>query len=331
MKPEQKSIKNLTDRPKVNPNRNLLVYLFFLFISIILWYLNALSKEYTTVINIPVKYEQLPKGKVLVSDEPTTLQLNVKGFGFNILRYKLSSYLRPVSLPLSKFRLDILRSGKRYEYYLLTRYAKDIVAEQLGNEIQLNNISPDTLRFLFADVIEKKIPVKPSLNFQYAKQYIQRGKAIVSPDCILVSGPQIYIDTLKFLSTREIKETNVKDSILREVDLIPINKLSFSKSKVWVLVPVEKYTELTLNIPIEAINAPEGLNVKTFPATITLSCWVGLADYDKMTTSMFRATIDYNSLISNTSGKIRVTLTRKPSNAKNIRFYPRNVECLIEK
>jgi hypothetical protein len=324
-------ILNYPDREKVKKNKKLLIYLFFLFISIVLWYLNALSKDYTTTILFPVSYSNFPKGKALISNLPEKLDFKIKGLGFSILKYKLTSFSRSISLPIDNFRLDVDRKDNQYTYYLLTRYIREWMSNQFGSDIQLIEIKPDTLIFKFTDVVEKKVMVKPFLNLRFEKQFIQTGNAIMKPDSVVVSGPKNMVDTLKFLYTQEIKAKRLKDTLTSEVELLPLSKFVYRPSKVLVTIPIEKYTEMELSIPVETDNTPEGLRVRTFPGFITVSCWVGISGYDKMTPYMFRAVVNYNMLSENQQNKAKIELVKFPSNAQNVRFYPKSVEYIIEK
>ena len=332
MEPELISRKsNFADREKVKVNKKLLIYLFFLFVSIALWYLNALSKDYTTIIYYKVRYENFPKGKALVSDMPEKLGLKVKGLGFSIFKHKVIAYTKTINLPIDNFRLNISRNDNQYNYFLLTRYTKEWIGNQLTSDVQLIDVQPDTLVFKFTDVVEKKVPVTASLELQFEKQYMQNGLVIVQPDSVIVSGPLVLMDTLKCMYTQEIKNKHLKDTLKTEVELLPVKMLSSHTTKVSLTVPVVKYTEMNISIPIETINAPDGLRVRTFPSAVNVSCWVGLSSYDKVTPYMFRAIIDYNSLISNSQNKAKIDLVKTPSNAQNIRFYPKSVEYIIEK
>jgi len=322
---------NFADREKVKINKKLLIYLFFLVISIALWYLNALSKDYSTYINYRVRYENFPKGKALVSELPEKLSFKVKGLGFSVLKHKLFAYTKSIVLPIDNFRLDISRKNNQYTYYLLTRYTKDWIGSQLGADIQLIDVQPDTLVFNFTDVVEKKIPVKPSLILKFEKQYMQNGHFLIQPDSVIVSGPQVMIDTLQFICTKEFKTKSLKDTLKQELELIPLKMMTCQISKVTVTVPVEKFTEFELAIPIETRNVPDGLRIRTFPSTITVSCLVGLSSYDKMTPYMFRAIVDYNSVIDNHQSKAKVDLVKTAINTQNIRFFPKSVEYIIEK
>lgn len=332
MEPERKNqIKSSTDREKIKINKRFLIYLFFLLVSVLLWYLNALGKDYITVIRYPVKYENFPKGKALISDLPEKLNLKVKGFGFTILRYKLLSYTRPITLPIENFRLEVIRKNNQYIYFMPTRYTREWLNNQLGNEIQLLEVNPDTLVFRFTDVVEKMVPVKVNLNIQFEKQFMQNGKLVIRPENILVTGPQAIIDTLAFVQTKMLQKKNLKDTLIQEVELMNQPKLTLTKSKVWIMLPIEKFTEKTFSIPIETDNAPEDYRVRTFPGSVSVSFRVGISAYDKITPYMFRAMLDYNSLIIGSSSKAKINLTKYPSIVQDIRFYPKTVDYLIEK
>lgn len=332
MEPEQKSRRsNIADREKVKVNKKLLIYLFFLFISIALWYLNALSKDYTTVIYYKVRYENFPKGKALVSDMPEQLGLKVKGLGFSVLKHKVIAYTKTINLPIDNFRLDISRKNNQYSYFLLMRYTREWISGQLTSDIQLIDVLPDTLVFKFTDVVEKKVPIKPVLDLQFEKQFMQNGAITFTPDSVVVSGPQVMIDTLTCLYTSELKKKHVKDTLHVNVELPLVNRLTCQTKEVSVTVPVVKYTEMNIAVPIETINAPEGMRVRLFPGTINVSCWIGISAYEKVTPYMFRAIIDYSSLINSSQSKARIELLRTPPNAQNIRFYPKSVEYIIER
>jgi hypothetical protein len=273
----------------------------------------------------------LPKGKALVSDVPEELGLKVKGLGFSIFKHKLFGYSKTINLPIDNFRIDISRKDNQYVYYLVTRYAKEWISNQLTSDIQLLDIQPDTLIFKFADVVDKKVPVRLSLNTQFEKQYMQNGLVVLKPDSVIVSGPQSMIDTLVCVYTKELKSKHLKDTLRTEIELASINKLACPTTKVSIVIPIEKYTELDISVPVETINTPDGLRVRTFPGAITVSCWIGISSYDKMTPYMFRAIVDYNALIANSQNKVKIDLVKSPPNAQNVRFYPKSVEYIIEK
>ncbi len=315
---------------KVRFDKRVFIYLFFLFISIIFWYLNALSRNNVADLHCKVNYQSFPKGKVLISDLPAEVTLKVEGLGFQILKYKIQSLYSSVDLNLNEFRIDISSKDNSYHYYLLTRHTKNRI-NSMFTGVNIIKVSPDTLFFQFTDVIDKKVPIKPDLNVEFEQQYLIHGRVHVIPDSIFISGPQAIIDTLKFISTQPIKKSSIKDTFLVETTLVNIPRFIVPHGKVKVLVPVEKYTEATFNIPIETQNKPVGIDIKTFPSTITLSCLVAVSDFGKITPQMFRAAIDYEKVAILKPEKVKVNLISIPSHAQNVKFHPKTVEYIIEK
>jgi hypothetical protein len=323
-------IKENSDRDKVRFNKRVFIYLFFLFIAILFWYLNALGKNYVTDIHYNVQYQNFPKGKILISDLPVEITVKVEGIGFQILKYKISSFYESIDLNLSEFKIDINSNNSQYDYFLLTRYAKNRI-KTMFNGLDVLKVYPDTLFFRFTDVYDKKVAVRPALNITFEKQYMVHGKVVVIPDSITISGPKNIIDTLQFISTNEIYETGLKDTFITDIYLKSIPKFIVPDKKVKVFIPVDKFTEVVYQIPIECENKPLGIDIKTFPSSITLSCLVPVTDFDKINSEMFTAAIDYNKIAELKPEKIKVNLVKVPTQIYNIKFHPKTVEYIIEK
>ncbi|HEX2937091.1 MAG TPA: hypothetical protein VHO72_17180 [Bacteroidales bacterium] len=332
MDPEQKFKLAGTENSdsKVRFNKRVFIYLFFLFISIIFWYLNALSRTHTADLHCKLNYQSFPKGKVLISDLPAEVTLKVEGLGFQILKYKIRSFYSVIDLNLSEFRININTKDNQYHYFLLMRYTKDRINSMFSG-INVIKVSPDTMFFQFTDVVDKKLPIRPDLRVEFEKQFMVHGRVHVIPDCVLISGPQAMMDTLRFISTSEIKKSNVKDTFVVETHLKNIPRFIIPKHKIKVFVPVDKYTEATLNVPIEALNLPSGIDIKTFPSSISLSCLVAVSDFGKITPQMFKAAIDYEKIALIKPENVKVSLIKIPSQVRNVKFHPKNVEYIIEK
>lgn len=321
--------KKRTDSDKVKFNKRLLIYLFFLLISAIFWVLTALNKNYSVQLEFPVRYHNFPSDKVLVSDVPHRLNLRINGHGFTIIKHKFYSGLSPL-------KIDVMASGiapidtASQLYFVLTRRFREGLSNQIGEELQVVSVSPDTLYFILDEIISKSIPVRPDVNLSFKKQYMKKSIVNVSPDSIMVFGPQIIIDTLQWVSTMPIEKSRVNDTIREDVRLKPIKTLQYGVDKVSVSIPVEKYTEVSLTIPIEAINLPNKLILKTFPGYITISAMVAVSDYSKISPDIFRAIVNYDDL-QGENNKLKVSLMKVPDFVVNVKYSPKNVDFLIEK
>ncbi len=326
---ELQSVRKRTDSERIKLKNKLLIYLFFLFVSTVFWFLTALNKNYSVQMEFPVRYYNFPAEKVVVSDLPHYLDLRINGHGFTIIKHKFYSGLRPIRVDLSDAGIAPIDTASQL-YFLLTRRFREKLANQIGEELQVTSIYPDTLFFVLDDVVSRNIKVKPFVNLSFRKQFMQKGLAFTIPDSIKVFGPKIIMDTIHWISTEPVEKKRVNDTIRKLTDLVPIRTLQYSLDQVNVVIPVEKFTEKTLSVPIEAVNLPGNLILKTFPGYITVSAMVSVNDYNKLVPNQFRAVVNFNEVNTKTK-KLKVTLVKLPNSALNPKFFPKNVEFIIEK
>jgi hypothetical protein len=91
-------------------NRDVAVFAFFLFLSFIFWYLNSLGKENEAGIKYQVKYTNIPKERVITSEQPDELNLFLKGPGYSIL--KLKNFWQKAPLIID-FKSQLQKSSRR--------------------------------------------------------------------------------------------------------------------------------------------------------------------------------------------------------------------------
>ncbi|HYX09561.1 MAG TPA: CdaR family protein [Bacteroidales bacterium] len=318
-------------REKLKLNKKLLTFLFFLMLSIIFWLLSALNQNYTTTISYPVHYVNFPKNKVLVGKVPNKLTLNVNAHGYTLLKYKVNFRRIPIIFNVNSFSLYKAPGNETGKFYILTRFAKEKITNQLSSDIQLLDIMPDTLFFEFSSIIDKNVPVVPNVKVSFARQYMVKGEITSDPDSITVSGPHLILDTLSKVYTRFQQLDQINATTQRNLPLKSIDNVSFSQKRVLVTIPVEKFTEASIKVPIVPINLPDTLVMKLFPSEINVSYLVGLSDYDKVQPSSFRATVDYNSIATSINNKLRVSVEMAPPFVRSVKYQPKNVDFVIEK
>jgi hypothetical protein len=312
-------------------NRKLLIFLFFLLLSVVFWFLTALNKDYNTVIPYPVKYIKLPAGKVITNDVAEQLDLNVQARGFTLLRLKLQSKLSPLLFDVKSFSLNAVPEQESLTIFIITGMAIEKIQQQLTSEIKIVDVSPDTLFVQLVDKYTKLAPLKPDLILNYEKQYMQVGDLVITPDSVSLSGPKNLIDTISSVSTMPEKVMGLRKNTELVLDLKPINKVEFSVQKVVVNIPVEKFTEESIKIPLEVINMPDSLFLRTFPTSIEVTYRVGLSNYNKVSEHMFMAVLDYSTKGTSLGNKLAVELTKIPAYVQVTNFYPKSVEYIIEK
>ncbi len=93
---------------------------------------------------------------------------------------------------------------------------------------------------------------------------------------------------------------------------------------------MEKFTEKTLSVPIEVLNLPDSLSLKTFPHVVQVTCQVGLSNFEKLQPSMFSVVVDYKEAIGGQSKKLRVDLVRQPDFIQSVKFSPRSLNISLK-
>lgn len=307
--------------------QKLTVFSFFLGLSLLIWLLNALSKNYTTEINYPISYSQFPSGKVLVNKLPKSLVLDVNAHGYALLSYKIINRPVPISFSVDSYTMNRL-SGDTSSFYLLTNYAREQVSRQLSSELQLVDISPDTLKFKFAELVEKKLPVFLDLNYEISKQFTFADEVSIDPDTVIVSGPNTVLDTMKYMYTQEQDLGLLDKSHTGELSLENIPGVKKKVQRVNYEIKLEKLTEVQIQVPIRVSGLPDSLRMQTFPQNIRVSGRVGLSKYERIVSEAFLAEIDFSEVDLGES-RLKVNLKTIPEELNAVEFYPQNVEYLL--
>jgi len=308
--------------------QKVLNFLFFLMLSTIFWLLRVLDNDYTTQINVPVEYVPYRSDVEMVGDIPKTLSLNVTGQGYTLVKRIFTASRHPVVLQVLALNLRPVAENSN-NYYALTYYLKENVQRQIGPDLRLNYILPDTLWYTFSPVERKKVKVVPDLKIKFVRQYMLEGDYIVQPDSVVVIGPHVILDTLRALTTEGATYIGVFRSFTRVLKIKPLENISFDPKEVSVTVPVEKFTQASIKVPIKPINVPDSLQLLLFPPTVTVDYLVSLKNYKNVRSSHFLITADYYDCFSAVS-KIRVKIERYPYMLKLINYSPKSVEFLIE-
>ncbi|WP_152541731.1 CdaR family protein [Saccharicrinis fermentans] len=311
-------------------NRDLLAFLLFLILSTGLWFLNALRKEYTTTITYPVKYEEFPDDFILLGKPQNKLQLKIKSLGYSILPYHLGKILDPEPLDVSSFRR--IKNGNKYGAYLSTKDLLNDFSDKLSNGVELMEIYPDTLFVFFEKKEKRKVPVMFDAKLSFEQQFYQSGLISLKPDSVEISGPASLVDSIGFVRTEYTSYVGLKDSLLRNVALEKIHNVELHPNRVVVNIPVEAFTEKSLTVPVDQLNIPDSLTLKSFPGDIHITFTVAASRFNDIKASDFSAVVDFNqSEGMRLPDRLKIKLLEKPEGVKNVTYSPLFVECLFEK
>lgn len=297
----------------------------FLLISASIWLLNALSKNYTSVIEYPLVYTDFPEDKVSVGEMPGHLDLQINAHGYALLRYKLFRKPVPISFNVSEYNLS--SGDDNSSSYILTRYLKDPIARQLPSELQLLEIAPDTLHFRFAGRVTRMMKIKPDFTFSIVTQFTIKDEILLSPDSVEVSGPDLILDTMDYVYTEALDLGELTKNFSDRVRLNQNAELVYNVDRVSCSIELERFTELQVTVPIEVLNLPDSILMQTFPSSIKINCKVGLSKYERIDSYPFRAVVDYDNIDERVQS-LSVSIQNLPDYLLGHEFSPKTVEFL---
>lgn len=291
----------------------------------LLWYLNALNKEYQTEISYPVRYLDLPKDKMLVGELPRQMTLEFRAHGFVLLRHKISANSLPIVINVNT---DILGERDILKRSILTNQLRYKIQSQFTG-MQLLDIKPDTLHFEFSRYLSKMVPVIPQVNYTLKRQFILKEEIAVNPPETVVTGPAELIDTITAVYTRPIQLRELAKDVDRKVALSRTKGVETDISEATVSIRLEKHTGVKLSVPVVVRNLPDQYKIRLFPPHIEVSFDVGLSRYDAMRDTSFIFSVDY-SQIGQQSASLPVKLEKQPPFIRHLTYTPERVEYLLE-
>lgn len=307
---------------------NLKVRMFFVFLvlSVLFWSLIKLSKTYTTNIVFDANYINIPENKVFQSSAVSELTASVKSSGFNLLGYKLTR--RKLDIDLNSLSY---KSGNSY-YYLTNNHLSELRL-QLNVESSIERISLDTIFVSLGSNKIKKVPIELNAKIQFKLGYNFVGKMKLTPDSILVSGPESILDTIHKIVANGLELKEVSKNISQTVVLKQFSNknLIYSNNEVLLTAAVDKFTENTLTVPFEVINVAEDLKLTTFPKEIQVIYKVGLTNFSKISAKNIKVVCDFKLSEEHNLDYLIPSLLEQSSLISSVRFVPSKIEFLIEK
>lgn len=301
--------------------------LFFLLLSVFLWLLINLSKDgYTATVYYPVKYDQAPDGYRLVNVPPRNLKVSLRGRGFDIIKSKLRS-LDPLSINLRQAVLNDTNA-----YLLNTLSQEGMIAGELGDNISVTRIEPETVGLKFSPIKQRRFKV----YLQYKKNF-SRFKSLyrspeIKPDSITVWGTESELAMIDSIQTQLLRLDGEEDSLSTRValDLPSGSDLEFSHKEVRVDLVFTSLTEGSLEIPVKLKNSPSDYRVTIIPKRVKVTYQVAINDFAKIEAEDFECYVDLRDLSSNPEF-LTVKVRSVPELVRSYSLDPVRVEYILTK
>ncbi|MCM0060316.1 MAG: YbbR-like domain-containing protein [Algoriphagus sp.] len=289
------------------------------------WVLNALNKDnYSTIVDYPVQWEFDQKNYVPVKPLPKSIQIQVSGNGWDLLRkyFNISSTAYPILIP-----------SPAEKNFLLTADLKRGLGEFITPTL-LENVLGDTIHYQIDRIVTKTlIPELDSAGYSLDKNSLLEGKVSFYPDKLEVTGPTSILESYqgKFpvvLNAKKIsKNFSAKVPLALEDDLTTLVQLK--QSEIQVSFSVVTYLEGNKRLKIKKINFPAKVSLADEELIPVLSYLIQEADLPNLKDLEFEAILDYRNR-NRADSTLQIEVSPKPKFLKEVKITPSQLKLTYE-
>ena len=274
-------------------------------------------------IRFPIRIVNIPKNVVLTSEMDDTIRVVVRDKGYTLCTYLYGDVIKRIDLPFSSY---VKKKG--YGMVTTTELSK-LVYQEIYSSSKIQSVKPDKIEYYYNYGMHKRMSVRLfGVIVPEASYYL--AKVEFTPNVVDVYGSQKVLDSLQCIYTERLSIRNLKDTIVRDLELRSMKGLKCVPSKVRISIYPDVLTEESVEVPITALNMPEGKVLRTFPARVKVSFTVGASLFRTVTPDKFRVVVDYNELQADPSEKCTLKIASVPHGIRNARTEIQQVDYLLE-
>jgi YbbR domain-containing protein len=302
--------------------KKLPIFFFSLVFAILVWVSVNLGNEFQAKVVIPVSVENIPPTKSISSLLPESISLKIQGTGWQLLNTILSPNLR--------YTLDFNKLLRRDTLFTYNNVGEHV---QLPHDIHIFEISPETISVTLDSKVTKSIPVIPDVIIAYRNGFDIVGKINVSPESVTVVGARSLLASLHGWKTKLIQLKDVNAPVKVTADLMDTLSLEIEKPqfKSSIFFDVQPIAEKTVDdIPVLVNQVPHNRTIVIIPPKISIIIRSGVNTVASLTEKDFQASIDYTSILLDTSGMIQPLITG-PSNVRIVQMNPEKIQYVVRK
>ncbi len=288
------------------------------------WLFFALSNRYVYPVKTLVHYIEFPQNKAFNPLQSDTVKLQIEGTGWQLLFYKLR--INPQSINVN------LKGLNKKSYVTITDQLTEI-NRQLESEQKVVSVQPDTLYFDFSTRSIKKVPINVIKKIAFQKQYGISDSITLIPAYVTVTGPLEELALIDSWETETLELSDIRSTISAKLYLKkPIKtNINIYPSLVDVKIPVDEFTELTIEVPVKVINNRRYQDVKLLPDKVKVTLLAALSNYSKIDRSSFDVNVNLDNWKEKGYKQLPVRINKYPEHSKLLKIEPQNIDFIIRK
>jgi YbbR domain-containing protein len=214
--------------------------------------------------------------------------------------------------------------------FLSAKDIEGIIMKQLIPSTSLISFVPQQIEIPYSKLQKKKLPVYFDGVIRTELGFLVSGEIVLTPSGVDVFAADVVLDSLTSVRTVYTEINKANKTLTRKLKLQKTEGVRFVPQEVSVTIPIEEYTEKTLEIPLVCRDVPQGYTVRMFPSVVRLSCNVPLSRFRDLSGEDFSVEALLVHPEQNVSGMLPVRLTKKPDWVDRVALSQDSVEFILE-
>lgn len=324
MRAWQETYNNIKDFLFALVNKEFLIFLFFLAVSAFFWLLSSLNDVYERELPVALSVTDVPDRIIITEDLPDTVRVTVRDKGFSLLELMLHDGIPPLKLSFN------LYAGKNGKGNVPATDIQKLVRQRLSETASVLSVKAERLDFHYNHGNKKMVPiVLQSVINTRSNHYVTR--CALTPDSALVYASDDALDTITAVYTDHLRLDNVEGALSTKVDLLRIHGAKVMPEQTQVNIVTDQLTEVMVSVPIKAVNVPEGVTLRLFPAIVDVRVAVGVKRSATVKAELFNVVADYNDIPRQSAQRLPLKMVSQPKGIVKATMIHPMVDYLIEK
>lgn len=283
------------------------LFAMFLLIAVVSWLFMFISNEKTDRMVFKFKIE--PNTVMFLSQNEWEGQATALVETSGIISSFKKTY--PDVLTIKEAWVENIYGGT--PYILLNNFLNEWQGAIV--DIKLLRFEKDTLWIPVKRKTVKRIPVNVPVNIHFRSGYKWSHDPIVNPDSIEIVGNKVYLDAINEVFTDTLYYDGLDQNLRLTIPLeSPFKEVFFKTQEVEFSGEVLKFTENTIDIPINLTVENPQYQVEIFPKIVKLTYQIPIEKFNEVTVNDFEVScVISNEVLTNDQQNLLLPqLSKKP-------------------
>lgn len=304
---------------------NLKVVVLCILAATTFWILNALNKDnYNTIVDYPIQWEFDRENFIPVKPLPTSIQIQISGNGWDLLRKYFN---------LNEPAFSIILAEPSSKKYILTSELKRPLGEFI-TPTQLQGLLEDSIHFQIDQIVNKSLSlVLDTTGYSLAKNIEIDGEVSFNPKKITLKGPSSVLESFDGKFPVILNESKIDSRFSKKIPLELDKKLEeliqITQTETEVNFEVIRFLEGNKRLKVKKINFPRTVSLENEELTPMITYLVDERKVGELKDMEFEAILNYVNR-NREDSTITISLNPKPSYLKDLKIEPSQVKLKYE-